>query len=63
MGKTYVCDACRQECVAGWTEEEALAEAVENGWGDIPLSEMSQICDTCYQAMAKEFGFAGQSNA
>jgi hypothetical protein len=63
MAKMYVCDACQQECVAGWTEEEALAEAVANGFGGIPLSEMAQICDTCYQAMAKEFGFVIQEEA
>ncbi len=62
-GKRYVCDACKQECVSCWTEEQALAEAVANGWGDIPLSEMAQICDPCYQEMAKEFGFAIQSDA
>ena len=58
--KKYICDACRQEFVAGWTEEDALAEAVENGWAGIPLSEMAQVCDGCYQKMAKQFGFTVQ---
>lgn len=60
MGKKYICDECQQECESGWTEEEALAEKEENGWGDMDPKDMAQICDPCYQQMAKQFGFTVQ---
>ncbi len=42
----YQCNMCGGVYEKGWTEEEAKAEAKENGF---PLEESSLVCDPCYR--------------
>ena len=36
------------------TDEQAHAEAVKNGWGDMPAEHMAVVCDDCYRAVMGE---------
>lgn len=45
----YKCDGCGGVFEKGWSEEEALKEKKENGWGDMDMTRMAQVCDDCYQ--------------
>lgn len=46
---TYRCAQCGWEGESEWTDEEARAEAVANGF-DPDGEPMAVICDDCYQA-------------
>ena len=52
----YTCRACKKEFEAGWTDEEAHAEAEAN-FGVSPADApeyFGVVCDNCY----KKMGFA-----
>lgn len=49
MNNTYICDECKKECEYDWSEEEALQESIDNGFGDIPMQDMVIVCDSCYK--------------
>ena len=53
-GDTYTCAECNGEFEAGWSEEEARAEQVENGFGEMPDSAMVVVCDDCYEQLFGE---------
>jgi DNA-directed RNA polymerase subunit RPC12/RpoP len=46
--KQYRCAQCGEVFEFGWTEEEAKAEMVTNGWSDTPPETMAIVCDDCY---------------
>lgn len=49
----YKCDGCGGVFEKDWSEEEALKEKEENGWGDMDISAMAQVCDDCYKKIIK----------
>jgi hypothetical protein len=50
MGSTYTCEACHGTFSKGWSDDEALAEAV-GLFGAIPVEEQAVVCDDCFNAM------------
>lgn len=46
--RKYICDHCKGEFIANWTEEEAIKEKEEN-FGNISMEDCAQICDNCYK--------------
>ncbi len=44
----YRCDACGGVFNFGWTEEEARAEAADNG---VTEDNPAMVCDDCYNIM------------
>ena len=51
--RTYTCEACGGSFVDGWTEEEAIAEAVELG---MDLDNSARVCDDCFRRLMKWAG-------
>jgi len=45
----YKCDCCGEIFESEWTDEDAKAEAAENGFNDTPADEMCVVCDDCYR--------------
>jgi hypothetical protein len=55
MSNEYTCAICKETFVNGWTVEEALAES-KALFGDIPVSELSNVCDDCFKVEMKKRG-------
>lgn len=53
----YVCVECGDVFESTWTDEEALAEAVEN-FGDQLGNDPVVICDDCYWLMTATYPIA-----
>lgn len=47
-GKTFTCEDCGGTFDADWTEEEAVAEAVQTFPGQ-DVADMAPVCDHCYE--------------
>jgi len=47
----YQCARCHGVFGKGLSEEEARAEQVANGWGDIPDEDTALVCDDSYKEM------------
>ncbi len=60
-GASYTCEACGGTFTAKWTEAEAAAEARDN-FGDLAAADSAVVCDDCYQAMAKTYGWKGAAS-
>jgi hypothetical protein len=54
---TYECDKCHGVFVFGWSDEDARAEADENGFD--PDDDCGMVCDDCYQEI---MGFIGEES-
>jgi len=50
--RKFKCALCKEKFIAGWSEEEAIAEKNYRFPG-IPMEEMSQICDDCNQKVTE----------
>lgn len=47
---TYTCEVCNGIFETGWSEEEAEAERMRNGWADVPCG---LVCDDCFKEMVE----------
>jgi len=52
----YRCEVCGGVFQKGRSDEEAIAEK-EKLFSDVPLEDCGIVCDDCFKAMDKEFGF------
>lgn len=52
-GDQYRCAECWEVFDKGRSDEEAMEEAVANGFGNVPAAEMAVICDDCYNAIVE----------
>lgn len=50
----YKCTNCGEVYETGWTDEEAIAEYVEN-FKTEDLSDAEVVCDDCYKKITKEY--------
>ena len=48
MSAIYACENCGKKFTSDWSDEESLAEAVENFGGPPPPGTMATVCDDCY---------------
>lgn len=44
----YQCDNCKGVFEKGWSDEEADAEAIANGFGPLDEDDNVLICDECF---------------
>lgn len=47
----YTYSFCGETYRKGWTDADARHERHENGWGAMPDSEMTVVCDDCYRML------------
>lgn len=45
--KFYVCEVCKEQFEFSRDPQEALSEAMENGWED--KTDLCFVCDDCYK--------------
>jgi hypothetical protein len=46
MNKTFTCEVCHGTFEMAWTDDEAIAECVDNGFAKMPCN---MVCDDCYR--------------
>jgi hypothetical protein len=51
----FKCAICGKVFESSWSEEEALAELVENFGKDCNVEDCEVVCDDCYQEMIGEY--------
>lgn len=47
--RTFTCEGCGRVIETEHPEEEAWAEAAQNGFSNVPREEMASVCDDCYE--------------
>lgn len=61
-GRLFRCAQCDEEFQSVGTDEQALAEALANGF-DPDTEDMVVVCDDCYQAMRSLIPFPADIDA
>lgn len=52
----FLCAGCNGIFTKGWTDDEAEAEMLQNGLGNIPKHHRAEVCTSCYKKLMKERG-------
>lgn len=50
--REYRCELCGDLFTSEWSEEEAKAE-MRALFGDVPLEERAEVCDTCFKKLRR----------
>lgn len=49
----FQCEMCGKAFESERSEEEAMAESIDL-WGNVPMQDLSVICDSCFKSMRIE---------
>lgn len=51
-GDTFLCAQCGGTFPKGWSDDEAIAEATDNGFDLADPDDLVVVCDDCYEKMS-----------